>query len=333
MADAKYKHNDKITDIEGQVWRRTQGGNWRGEGGKQGGKLYSGKGDPQIKATDTTTTPSDPTYQPYLTAIDKLAGKDSELKQGLLGGLDLGKAMYGEGSLGRSDETVSPELTDIQNTLKAKASETGYDPLVQEALNLRRASLSGMSPEAMLAAREQGQAGINRSLSSGIRTLGNAVGGPRGNAFGIQALPILAQAAQSQAGLERGLTMDNENLKQKNLDSFTSEAGRAAEFNITSRRNQYNDYVNFSTGLRSDLYSRHLDNLNRIAMEKSGMQSSIFGGGAFKSEQLGREAADKLAQENLDFQKSMWKSGNSGKSSGSTGGGSSSGADNSDSFG
>lgn len=108
-------------------------------------------------------------------------------------------------------------------------------------------------------------------------------------------------------------------------NSFSTAAQNANQFAIKDRADRLNNFINFTGNLRNDLYNRHLENLNRIAAEKSGFLTTTLGGGAFAGEQQGRRDAYDLGLKNIDAQKALfeggggteWSSGNSGGGSGS----------------
>lgn len=473
-----------------------------GSSRKSGSRKKSGSTKPAY----TPVTSSDANIQPYLQAINSLAGNDSKVAAGLLGGAQLGSTMYAPGSMGRVDESMSPEMQEIFNRYKAESylggnqqsedttrglelqrqaaenaslsnpqvqAALGYlsqaagdsslsnpaikaaldradataaststmnsnlssilderrkqyrhsgeiDPMVQELINLRKSGLEGLSSAEMTAAREQGQSELNRSMGTALRNLkiSQLGGGPRGQSSMIGAVPIVSNFANAQQGLERKLILDNYDAKQNALGAYSdliqdvdknryarqqqtldslsgdtsnfnndfiknrlaaqqaadasrqgymglqqSGAGNFAsglnaanqnaantagtygnnaadvyKFNINDRESRFNNFINFYGNMRTDLYNRQLENLNRLLAEKSGMSTSILGGGAFASEQAGRSENFELGKENLKLQQSMFGGRGGGSSNWGTGnkGSSSSGGTsttNSDAFG
>ena len=156
------------------------------------------------------------------------------------------------------------------------------------------------------------------------------------NAYNQAYLGYNQNAQQAAGNLQSGVNSASQMATQAG-QAYGSLANNVNQFNIQDRASRLNNFVNYQGNLRTDLYNRNLENLNRIATEKAGMASSIFSGGAFASSQIGQQQSFDLAKENLDLQKSIWGSGgrsSGGWSSGNSGTtGSSTGSTNSDSFG
>ena len=135
-----------------------------------------------------------------------------------------------------------------------------------------------------------------------------------------QAYQGFNQNAQNAAsGLQAGVNSASQ-MATQSAQAYASGANNVNQFNIQDRTNRLNNFVNYQGNLRTDLYNRNLENLNRIAAEKAGMASSIFSGGAFKSSQIGQQQSFDLASQNLQLQKDIWGSGGSRGGSGSSGG-------------
>lgn len=289
--------------------------------------------------------------------LKDMAGGDPVLEKGFEGGAKIGASLFAPGSLGRVDESASADQTAIDLRLKGlsepnvdpllqgsldRANKTAEDaqtlnPELQNVLNLRKAALGGLSSDQLLATKEMAQQGMNQSLTSAVRALrvGQGGGGPRGAAANIGAIPLTAQYANSQADLSRKLILDDYESKRQALDSYSGDARNiiggfeqnriaantasqnAATTAITDRSSRFNNYINYNTALRNDLYSRQLQNLNTVAAEKSGQAAAIFGGGAFAAEQEGQKKSFELAKEGLDVQRDIFKN----QSGGGGGGG------------
>lgn len=385
---AKPKPGDKITS-GGKTYTATQGGHWRGEDGKL---FDNGKSSPTADAGAGAagTPPANPgAYQNALNAIGgansdmlgsglkDLANGDAAIEKGLAGGAQIGASLFAPGSLGRVSQTASGEQTDILQNLKDKANWNQADTALQPSINraesaansaqsftpeqnrilaLRESALGGLNNEQLTATKEQAQAGFNQSLTSGVRALrvGQGGSGPSGAAANIAATPLTAQFANSQAGLQRQLIMDQFNAQNQARDAYSSDAQNItnsfqanrlatntqasglAKDAIADRASRYNNFVSYDTQLRQDLLGREMQNLNSIAAEKSGQSAAIFGGGSFASQQQGQQQSFELGKQNLDLQKDIFNTQkNAGSGGGGGGGGSSSspGDGNSDVFG
>lgn len=367
--EKKPKPGDKITS-GGKTYTATQGGHWRGDDGKLFG---NGKGTP-VADGGAATTPGGANpgaYQDALKAIGgdssgmldsgltALAGGDKAILGGLQGGAQIGASLFAPGALGRVSETASAEQSDILQNLKDKGNwnqaDTALQPSIDRAeanardastmtpeqrkiLELREGALGGLNSEQLLATKEQAQSGFNQSLTSAVRALrvGQGGTGPSGAAGNIAAMPLTAQYANSQAGLQRQLILDQYNAQTSARDAYSNDAkditnsvqanriatntqaAGLAKDAIADRASRYNNYVSYDTQLRQDLLGRQLQNLNTIAAEKSGQSAAIFGGGSFASQQQGQQQSFELGKQNLDLQKDIF---NTQKNAGSGGGG------------
>lgn len=280
--------------------------------------------------------------------LSDLAGGDAGIEKGFKGGAELANTLFAPGSLGRVDETASQDQLDIQSRLKdlsgpnvdpilqasldraektADAAQT-LSPELQNVLDIRKSALSGLSSDQLLATKELAQSGYDQSLTSAVRALrvGQGGNGPRGAASNIGTIPLTAQYAQSQADLSRKLILDQYNAQtearnayatdaeniiggfEKNRIDANTAAQSAEQGVIQDRTSRFNNYVNYNTALRNDLYGRRLQNLNTIAAEKSGQAATIFGGGSFAAAQEGQQQQFELGKENLALQKDIYKS-------------------------
>lgn len=279
--------------------------------------------------------------------LKDMAGGDEAIEKGFQGGAKIGAALFAPGSLGRVSETATEDQTAIDARLKGlsepnvdpllqgsldranKAAEDAQtlDPELQNVLNLRKAALGGLSSTELLATKEMAQQSMNQSLTSAVRALrvGQGGQGPRGAAANIGTIPLTSQYANSQADLSRQLILDDWKSKQDALGAYSGDAkdiiggfqtnklqanqaaSNVATNVVNDRSTRFNNYVNYNTALRNDLYSRQLQNLNTIAAEKSGQASAIFGGGSFAAQQQGEVKSFELANKNLDLQKDIFK--------------------------
>lgn len=294
--------------------------------------------------------------------LKSMAGGDGAIEKGFQGGAEIANALFAPGSLGRVSETASADQNAIDARLKglsepdvdptlrgfldrANATATSaqtLDPELQNVLNTRKSALGGLSSSELLATKEMAQAGFNQSLGSAVRALriGQGGSGPGGRASNIAAMPLTAQYANSQADLQRKLVLDQYKAQTDARDAYSRDAqgiiggfqanqiaannaaGAAASTVLNDRTTRFNNYIQYNTGLRNDLYNRQLQNLNAIAAEKSGQSAAIFGGGAFAAQQQGADQSFELGKQNLDLQNKIYSRNNSG-------GGSSGGSQNS----
>jgi hypothetical protein len=284
--------------------------------------------------------------------LKDIAGGDAAIEKGFEGGAKIGASLFAPGSLGRVDESASADQIAIDARLKGlsepnvdpllqgsldRANKNAEDaqtlnPELQNVLDLRKAALGGLSSDQLLATKEMAQAGMNQSLTSAVRALrvGQGGQGPRGAASNIGTIPLTSQYANSQADLSRQLILDDWKSKQDALGAYSGDAkdiiggfetnklqtnqaaSNAATNAINDRSTRFNNYVNYNTALRNDLYSRQLQNLNTVAAEKSGQASAIFGGGSFAAQQAGEVKSFELANKNLELQKDIFKNNYSG---------------------
>lgn len=288
--------------------------------------------------------------------LKDIAGGDAAIEKGFEGGAKIGASLFGEGSLGRVDENASSDQLDIQGRLKDlsgpnvdpllqgsldRANKTADDaqtinPELQNVLDLRKSALGGLDATQLLATKEMAQSGFNQSLTSAVRALriGQGSNGPSGPASNIGTIPLTAQYANSQADLSRKLILDQYNAQKEARDSYSSDArdivggfqsnrlaankaaGDAATGALADRTSRFNNYINYNTALRQDLYARRLQNLNTIQAEKSGQAAALFGGGSFAAQQEGEKKSFDLAEKNLDLQKDIFNSGAGGDEGG-----------------
>lgn len=279
--------------------------------------------------------------------LKDIAGGDAAIEKGFEGGAKIGAALFAPGSLGRVSEEASEDQLAIDARLKGLADPNvdpllqkaidrtektaddfqTLDPNLQQVLDLRKAALGGLNSEQLLATKEMAQQSMNQSLTSAVRALrvGQGGGGPRGAAANIGTIPLTSQYATSQADLSRKLILDQYKAQADARDAFAADskdiiggfqanrlsanqaANNAAITAINDRSNRFNNYINYNTALRNDLYGRQLQNLNTVAAEKSGQASSIFGGGAFAAQQQGEQKSFELAEKNLEIQKDIFK--------------------------
>lgn len=143
--------------------------------------------------TAPTTTPTPPPVNTYV--ADTRIAKD--MIAGDMGaGMDWANTVLPDGTLGRLNDPRQAEINELLAKLKER---TG-----------------GMNSQEMLAAREQGLAGMDQQLSQNLmrtnRLAGNA--GVRGGAAAGLGAQAIRQNSADRAGLERQMILDN--IAQKN---------------------------------------------------------------------------------------------------------------------
>lgn len=107
---------------------------------------------------------------------------------------------------------------------KELAGEFFDTPEMQALIDLRKKNVDGLSAQEQLGLREQGMSGINAQIGTGLRALRGAASanGVRGGATTGAAMPLLMQAGQQRAGLERDIMLRNEDAKRSALDAYES---------------------------------------------------------------------------------------------------------------
>jgi hypothetical protein len=198
----------------------------------------------------TAAAPSAPTLTP-----------EQRVKNDLDAGMNFAKTHIADGSLGRLSDARQGE--------------------VNELLAKQKAGLDGMTPAEMLAAREQGNAEINRSLSGNLRQLGGiaAANGVRGGAAAGLKLGAINQATSAQGDLQRRLVLDN--IAQKNV-----------------AMDRYGRTLGNQQGVELGVGKYNIDQGNR---EKLGQLGAAFQyGGLIDSTRAG-DTATELANKNISL--------------------------------
>lgn len=102
------------------------------------------------------------------------------------------------------------------------ASKYFDTPEMKALIDIRKHNVDGMSGNEQLALREQGMAGINAQLGTGMRALRGQLGasGVRGGAAAGAAIPMLMQSNAQRGTLERDIQIKNEEAKRGALDAY-----------------------------------------------------------------------------------------------------------------
>jgi hypothetical protein len=157
----------------------------------------------------------------------------------LRAGLDLGKEIIGEGSLGRQqragtvaegldrltgDVTVAEDLGRIQSSIRQ-----GRSADVQDILARRRANLQGLGREEVQAERARAGQEISRQAEQQRRALAaiQARTGVRGGTAAAQQMQAVTAGARTRAEFERDLFLRNEQIKREALSQFEQSVGAA----------------------------------------------------------------------------------------------------------
>jgi hypothetical protein len=178
-------------------------------------------------------------------------------------GRGLADEFYKDGSLGRVQETNSPEELAALEQIKQFASTVGnqtdqvkglidqqqgiltdaqkYSALEQEAADRSRASLEGLAAPEMEALRSQARANIQGELQAGLRDMAKSQA--RNQVFGAAATAqqglLNRQGVVESRNLERDLLVKNIDIKQAAQQQFNNlvtgtEANRAQRTNAAS---------------------------------------------------------------------------------------------------
>jgi hypothetical protein len=144
-------------------------------------------------------------------------------------GEDWANKHFAEGSMGRINDPRQAEINALLAQQKAGMSTDAYatgafgtaiDPRAAEAqqyLAKLQAGMQGMTPDEMRAAREQGEADINRQLAINLQRMSGiaASNGVRGGAGAALSQRAISDAQTQSGDLARKLILDN--LAQRNL--------------------------------------------------------------------------------------------------------------------
>jgi len=95
-----------------------------------------------------------------------------------------------------------------------------------ELIALKRAQLSGLSPEEEMLMRETGLAAQAQEFAGADRLLGGSnIGGVRGRAGAARFNPLLRQKFEQRNELERGISTEKANRRAAALESFGTSLG------------------------------------------------------------------------------------------------------------
>ena len=128
-------------------------------------------------------------------------------------GMKRGKEFLGEGTLGR----------------------LGTDPTIQQALELQRQRLGGLTGAEMQAQRDVAGAGINRATELARRRLASAQAqaGLRGATASQQQADILRSGIEQQAGLERQLLLGQRAAQGQAIQDVLSQGAKTRQFDLS----------------------------------------------------------------------------------------------------
>jgi len=143
--------------------------------------------------------------------IRREMNKQALLKNDFDTGIEKGKELISDGSLGRLDEKPLDRIdTKFDETSSADT---------QDILARRRENLKGLSSEDMLAQREQAVQGFGRDEETSRRRLSSIQSslGVRGDTASNQQASVLFQGMQNRANFERDLILQNKQVKENAL--------------------------------------------------------------------------------------------------------------------
>lgn len=234
-------------------------------------------------------------------------------------GQDWANQNFAEGSMGRLSDPRLAEMNALLAQQKDAAGKDAYatgafgtaiDPRARDAqqyLSKLKTGMQGMTPQEMQAAREQGEAEINRQLATNMQRLGNvaAAHGVRGGAGAGLQQRALSEAQMQSGDLARKMILDNQ--AQRNLGTQmygqalnqqqATELGIQGQ-NMTARQAELVGNVG-QRNVASDRYGQTLT--GQQARELGIAQENL---GAQRQEQFGRTSTPFQIASGLDAARS-----------------------------
>ena len=232
-------------------------------------------------------------------------------------GRGLANEFYSDGSLGRINETLTPEEIAAQARAKQLADTVGLQTdqiknivnqqqgiltnaqnlsdIELEALGVARNALPGLDAPEMEALRSQARANINGSMQAGVRDLAKTQA--RNQVFGAAATAqrglLQRQGIVENRNLERDLLVKNIDIKQAAQNAFTNlvtntEGNRASRTNAASGQ--------LANTVLNDESQRNTSSIN--ATNVAGNLAATLGQRLSQLQQynLGQKAAEKAGQ-------------------------------------
>ena len=169
----------------------------------------------------------------------KAQGISDLLGSGATAANDVANQFFGDGSLGRVDESRDAETQGALDREKALADQYGQrSGEVQDTIDRNKAMLAGYDAPEMQAIREAAQRGIDTQYQTQSRqlALNQARSGVRGASAAAQANNLDRQRLETQGNLEQDLFVKNADEKRRALNDYTNLIGNTtqAEYNRAS---------------------------------------------------------------------------------------------------
>lgn len=184
-------------------------------------------------------------------------------------GLEKGKEVIGEGSLGR----ISTDVGKVDKRLDESRSTD-----VQDIIERRRKALAGLSPEEMSAQKGQAAEQFGRNEETNRRRLASVQAGlgVRGDTAATQQSQQLSAGQQQRTNFERDMLLANRQIQDVALNAFEGSV-RGAESSEQNARLGNVGIEQFNLG--QQLKQRELEkfNLEQAAKERFGQISVAFG--------------------------------------------------------
>lgn len=256
----------------------------------------------------------------------------SQREDEFAGGLEQGKKIIGDGSLGRVNTNLDRLDTSLGrvDTSVGRIQEGQFDEgnsaNVNEVLEMRRKALLGMSTEEANAKRDIALQNIARGEQLQARQLSGAQAqaGLRGASAVAQHQQVMQSAQVNRASFERDLFLANEGIKREALNSFEQSVTQSeqdqfrkksanielSQFNLAQQlkerelqqfnlSQQFNERNLQQANLQQQQAERQLDmfNLQQAAKEKFGQVSVAMGSQQLGTSERSAAAAAQIASQ------------------------------------
>jgi len=173
-------------------------------------------------------------------------------------GLERGKKMFGDGSLGRVNEERSDDMKDIVRRKKQIADE-------------------GLGAEAFQAARDARTRALQRMEQMQLRNLKSSQGarGVSGGSAQAQLIDLMGDQGQARIASEQDLLLEDAGFKQQALNDLEGSIGTVEAGEL----------------------ARQKFNLDRVNREKFGQMTTQFGEATIGAADRGAISAERIAKE------------------------------------
>ena len=254
--------------------------------------------------------------------MEELAQREKELaaqenkqqsrQERLKTGIEFGKEIIGEGSLGRADEGL-----DRIKTAVGEGRQADVDQIIEE----RRKMLGGLNDDETRILRARSEKEISRTEETQRRRLQaiQNIAGVRGGTAASQQLAVLQQGQAQRTAFERDLILANRSAQERSLGAFeqsvmAAEQSQAQRTGLKLQVEQAN--------LAQQLRERELQqfNLAQAAREKFGAISVGFGIEGMKMSEEASQRATEAQKAAIEAASGGGKSGGGGIGGGLLGG-------------